>query len=84
MKLLLLLLLLLLLKALCLMSMMNEGCLCSFLQARKSILHIHTSQWSDPPSGALLSELATMTVGYCGADLKALCTEASLAALRRR
>lgn len=28
-------------------------------------------------------QLSELTVGYCGADLKALCTEAALAALRR-
>lgn len=31
-----------------------------------------------------LSELADNTVGYCGADLRALCTEAALFALRRK
>ena len=32
----------------------------------------------------LLEQLATRCVGYCGADLKALCTEAAVHALRRR
>lgn len=31
-----------------------------------------------------IHELANQTAGYCGADLKALCTEAALFALRRR
>ena len=31
-----------------------------------------------------LSELADSSVGYCGADLRALCTEAALFALRRK
>lgn len=31
-----------------------------------------------------MSELAEKCVGYCGADIKALCTEAALFALRRR
>lgn len=31
-----------------------------------------------------LSELSNSTVGYCGADLRALCTEAALFALRRK
>ena len=31
-----------------------------------------------------LGDLAEKCVGYCGADLKALCTEASLQAIRRR
>lgn len=53
-------------------------------QARNEILKIHTKKWSDPPSNETLEELSAACVGYCGADLKALCTEASLAALRRR
>jgi SpoVK/Ycf46/Vps4 family AAA+-type ATPase len=53
-------------------------------QARQEILKIHTKKWSDPPSNETLEELSGACVGYCGADLKALCTEASLAALRRR
>lgn len=52
--------------------------------ARLEILKIHTKKWVDRPSGDILEELATGCVGYCGADLKALCTEASLAALRRK
>jgi SpoVK/Ycf46/Vps4 family AAA+-type ATPase len=54
------------------------------LEARKSILSIHTRKWADPPSEDLIEELATRCVGYCGADLKALCAESSLQALRRR
>lgn len=54
------------------------------LQARRTILDIHTRLWSKQPSSQLKDLLATMTVGYCGADLKALCTEAPLHALRRR
>lgn len=52
--------------------------------ARADILRIHTSKWATPPSAELIMELASYAVGYCGADLKGLCTEASLAALRRR
>ncbi|GAB4822033.1 hypothetical protein N2152v2_009079 [Parachlorella kessleri] len=54
------------------------------LSARAQILRIHTRKWAQPPSEPLLEELASRCVGYCGADLKALCTEASLQALRRR
>ncbi|CAL5230062.1 g13513 [Coccomyxa viridis] len=54
------------------------------LAARASILDIHTRHWADPPSAQLRAHLAQLSVGYCGADLKALCTEASLHALRRR
>ncbi|KAL0036308.1 hypothetical protein WJX77_001773 [Trebouxia sp. C0004] len=54
------------------------------LQARASILDIHTRKWSQPPAAQLKEDLAHRCVGYCGADLKALCTEASLHALRRQ
>ncbi|KAL1507483.1 hypothetical protein AB1Y20_008319 [Prymnesium parvum] len=49
---------------------------------REEILKIHTAKWQPPPSAELLSELAEATHGYCGADLRALCSEAALAALR--
>jgi len=52
--------------------------------ARAEILRIHTRAWEKPPSAPLLEQLATRCVGYCGADLKALCTEAAVHALRRR
>ena len=52
--------------------------------ARRAILGIHTRAWRQPPPPALLDELAAASAGYCGADLKALCVEAALAALRRR
>lgn len=52
-------------------------------KARLSILEIHTRDWHPAPSPALLSELAARCTGYCGADLKALCSEAALVALRR-
>ncbi|KAA6420881.1 MAG: ATPase family AAA domain-containing protein [Trebouxia sp. A1-2] len=54
------------------------------LQARASILDIHTRKWNQPPAAHLKEDLAHRCVGYCGADLKALCTEASLHALRRQ
>eukprot|EP00879_Flechtneria_rotunda_P032686 GHRR01035944.1.p1 GENE.GHRR01035944.1~~GHRR01035944.1.p1 ORF type:complete len:299 (+),score=94.12 GHRR01035944.1:877-1773(+) len=53
------------------------------LAARRSILCIHTRSWQPAPADSLVNELAVMTGGYCGADIKALCAEASLAALRR-
>ena len=52
--------------------------------ARLEILKIHTKAWERPPPALLLEQLATRCVGYCGADLKALCTEAAVHALRRR
>ena len=51
--------------------------------ARRSILHIHTRAWASPPSAPALDALAGRTAGYAGADIKGLCAEAALAALRR-
>ncbi|XP_028984073.1 ATPase family AAA domain-containing protein 2-like isoform X2 [Betta splendens] len=53
-------------------------------EARKDILKIHTRQWSPSPSDTFLEEVADKCVGYCGADIKAVCSEAALCALRRR
>ncbi|XP_051246573.1 ATPase family AAA domain-containing protein 2-like isoform X2 [Dicentrarchus labrax] len=53
-------------------------------ESRKEILKIHTRQWKPPPSEDFLDELAEKCVGYCGADIRAVCTEAALCALRRR
>ncbi|XP_013413245.1 ATPase family AAA domain-containing protein 2 [Lingula anatina] len=54
------------------------------LEARTQILKIHTKEWSPKLATPFVEELAANCVGYCGADLKALCTEAALFALRRR
>ncbi|NWT87558.1 ATAD2 protein, partial [Lanius ludovicianus] len=53
-------------------------------EARKEIFKIHTRDWNPKPSDNLLEELAEECVGYCGADIKALCAETSLCALRHR
>ncbi|XP_077863535.1 ATPase family AAA domain-containing protein 2-like [Saccoglossus kowalevskii] len=53
-------------------------------EARYSILKIHTKDWEPKLSESFLQEVAEMCVGYAGADIKALCTEAALLALRRR
>ena len=52
-------------------------------QDRSSIISIHTNEWSPPLKQTFITQLADQTVGYCGADLKSLCTEAALSALRR-
>lgn len=52
--------------------------------ARAEILDIHTRKWKQPPSKELKLELAASCVGYCGADLKALCTEAAIRAFREK
>ncbi|KAI3838318.1 hypothetical protein MKX03_026639 [Papaver bracteatum] len=54
------------------------------LEARAEILDIHTRKWEQPPSKELKTELAASCVGYCGADLKALCTEAAIQAFREK
>lgn len=53
-------------------------------EARAEILDIHTRKWKQPPSKGLKLELAASCVGYCGADLKALCTEAAIRAFREK
>ncbi|XP_053805817.1 ATPase family AAA domain-containing protein 2-like isoform X1 [Vidua chalybeata] len=53
-------------------------------EARLEIFKIHTRDWTLKPSDNLLEDLAEKSVGFCGADIKALCVEAGLSALRRR
>nr|XP_037856101.1 ATPase family AAA domain-containing protein 2 isoform X2 [Chlorocebus sabaeus] len=53
-------------------------------EARKEILKIHTRDWNPKPLDTFLEELAETCVGYCGADIKSICAEAALCALRRR
>ncbi|KAL4402206.1 TAT-binding protein-like protein 7, AAA ATPase [Malassezia pachydermatis] len=52
--------------------------------ARLSIISIHTSRWEPPLDAALQEVLADATNGFGGADLRALCTEATLNAIQRR
>ncbi|KAK8734879.1 hypothetical protein OTU49_005708 [Cherax quadricarinatus] len=54
------------------------------LKARLQILTIHTKSWVPVLSKRLLHYLAEQTVGYCGADLKSLCAESALIALRSK
>jgi SpoVK/Ycf46/Vps4 family AAA+-type ATPase len=51
------------------------------LEARKSILNIHTKDWGI--DDAFKNSLAHITKGYGGADLRALCTEAALNSIQR-
>ncbi|QHN94900.1 ATPase family AAA domain-containing protein At1g05910 [Arachis ipaensis] len=53
-------------------------------EARSEILDIHTRKWKHAPSDELRMELASSCVGYCGADLKTLCTEAAICAFREK
>nr|XP_026495936.1 ATPase family AAA domain-containing protein 2-like isoform X1 [Vanessa tameamea]XP_026495937.1 ATPase family AAA domain-containing protein 2-like isoform X1 [Vanessa tameamea] len=51
--------------------------------ARRDILEIYTKDWTPMPSEDTLNHIADITNGYGGSDLKALCSEAVLKALRR-
>ncbi|KAF9318847.1 ATPase AAA domain-containing protein 2B [Podila horticola] len=51
--------------------------------ARRSIIDINTCGWQPPLDERFKDELARLTTRYCGADIKALCTEAALKAIRR-
>ena len=54
-------------------------------RARAAILKLATRQWEEEgrPGRLLLAALAGATHGYAGADLRALCTDAVLRAVRR-
>ncbi|KAL8953278.1 MAG: hypothetical protein Q9222_000844 [Ikaeria aurantiellina] len=52
--------------------------------ARRMILDIHTKGWDPPLTSNFKDEIAGLTKGYGGADLRALCTEAALNAVQRR
>ncbi|XP_075980354.1 ATPase family AAA domain-containing protein 2-like [Anticarsia gemmatalis] len=51
--------------------------------ARRDILEIYTKDWVPRPSEDTLDYISEVTGGYGGSDLKALCSEAVLKALRR-
>lgn len=52
--------------------------------ARKKIIDIHTKEWNPPLSVEFRNYLSQVTSGYCGADIKALCSEAALRSIRRQ
>ncbi len=54
------------------------------MEARKEILRIHTKNWKPQPEAEMIESICRMCVGYCGADIKALVTEAALYALKRK
>ncbi|KAI9675126.1 MAG: hypothetical protein M1817_001534 [Caeruleum heppii] len=54
------------------------------LEARRKVLDIHTAKWTPGLSHEFKDQLADLTKGYGGADLRALCTEAALNAVQRR
>lgn len=49
---------------------------------RRAIIDIHTKNWDPPLKPAVKDQLAELTKGYGGADLRALCTEAALNAIQ--
>lgn len=51
--------------------------------ARRQILQIKTKSWDPPLPAELLDRVADKCVGYCGADLEALCRESFLNSVRR-
>lgn len=51
-------------------------------QARRDIIDIHTKGWEPALEANLKDQLAALTAGYGGADLRALCTEAALNAVQ--
>lgn len=51
-------------------------------KARRAIIDIHTKGWEPPLQPPFKDQLAEITRGYGGADLRALCTEAALNAVQ--
>ncbi|KAF2086186.1 AAA-domain-containing protein [Saccharata proteae CBS 121410] len=52
------------------------------IKGRRSIIDIHTKGWDPPLAPSFKDQLADLTKGYGGADLRALCTEAALNAVQ--
>lgn len=52
-------------------------------EGRRRIIEIHTRNWEPPLPSDFLNNVASMTKGYGGADLRALCTEAALTAIQK-
>ncbi|OCK82922.1 AAA-domain-containing protein [Lepidopterella palustris CBS 459.81] len=52
------------------------------VEGRRAIIEIHTKNWDPPLKHEFKDQLAELTKGYGGADLRALCTEAALNAVQ--
>ncbi|PPD68475.1 hypothetical protein GOBAR_DD34644 [Gossypium barbadense] len=53
------------------------------MEDRAAILELHTKRWPKPVTGSLLKWVARKTIGFAGADLQALCTQAAVISLKR-
>ncbi|TID22538.1 hypothetical protein CANINC_003313 [Pichia inconspicua] len=53
------------------------------LKAREDILKIHMRKWDNQLDDQFIKQLAVLTKGYGGADLRALCTESALNSIQR-
>ncbi|GMF07281.1 unnamed protein product [Ambrosiozyma monospora] len=53
------------------------------LKSREEILNIHMRKWENKLNPEFVKELAKLTKGYGGADLRALCTESALNSIQR-
>jgi SpoVK/Ycf46/Vps4 family AAA+-type ATPase len=54
------------------------------IKAREEILRIHMRKWDNQLDDKFIKELAILTKGYGGADLRALCTESALNSIQRQ
>lgn len=52
-------------------------------EARRAIIDIHTRGWDPPLENQFKDDLAELTKGYGGSDLRALCTESVINAVQR-
>jgi ATPase family AAA domain-containing protein 2 len=52
-------------------------------EARRAIIDIHTRGWEPPVDASLKDNLAELTKGYGGSDIRALCTEAVINSVQR-
>ncbi|CAH2009539.1 unnamed protein product [Acanthoscelides obtectus] len=54
------------------------------VEARKGIIEVHTGSWNHQLTQKFIDKLADLTVGFCGADIQALCSGAVLCCVKRQ
>ncbi|VEN62253.1 unnamed protein product, partial [Callosobruchus maculatus] len=55
------------------------------IEARKEIIEVHTATWDQHLlTPKFIEKLADLTVGFCGADIQALCSEAVSCCVKRQ